>query len=99
MKEGKTIWKKNVLLVLIVVVIAIAPIYLRRDAEFAGADSEAMDMVSEIAPWYEVWAEPLLAPKSGEIESLLFALQAGLGAGVMGFVLGRITKKDSSDKK
>ena len=42
---------------------------------------------------YEPWFEPILEPASGEVESLLFALQAAIGAGVVGFVLGRITKK------
>lgn len=89
----KTIWKKNVLLIAIVVLLAVIPLYLCKDAEFGGADGEAMDAVSVVNPTYETWAEPLLEPKSGEIESLLFALQAALGAGVVGFVLGRMTKK------
>ena len=38
-----------------------------------------------------LWLLP--EPASGEVESLLFALQAAIGAGVVGFVLGRITKK------
>lgn len=90
---SKTIWKKNVLLIAIVVLLAVIPLYLCKDAEFGGADGEAMDAVSVVNPTYETWAEPLLEPKSGEIESLLFALQAALGAGVVGFVLGRMTKK------
>ena len=89
------IWKKNLLLILAVVVIAVVPLYLCKDAEFGGADGEAMEIVSEIDPGYVAWAEPLLEPKSGEIESLLFALQAALGAGVVGFVLGRMTKKET----
>lgn len=89
------IWKKNLLLILVVVVIAVVPLYLCKDAEFGGADGEAMEIVSEIDPTYVAWAEPLLEPKSGEIESLLFALQAALGAGVVGFVLGRMTKKET----
>jgi ABC-type cobalt transport system, periplasmic component len=39
------------------------------------------------------WFEPILEPASGEVESLLVALQAAIGAGMVGFVLGRITKK------
>ena len=68
------------------------------NAEFGGADGEAEAAITEIDPDYKPWFETLLEPASGEIESLLFALQAAIGAGVVGFVLGRITAK-SKDKK
>ena len=44
-------------------------------------------------------AVPLLfwEPPSGEIESLFFCLQAGVGAGIVGFVLGRVTAKKKND--
>ena len=42
----------------------------------------------------------LYEPPSGEIESLLFCLQAAAGAGVVGFVLGRLTaKKPRNDEE
>lgn len=88
-----SLWKKNLILILAVIVIAAAPLLLLKDAEFAGADGLAGDVISEIAPDYEPWFEPLLELPSGEIESLLFALQAAIGAGVVGFVIGRITAK------
>ena len=91
------IWKKNLLLILLVIVLAVAPLYLRRGAAFGGADGEAMDAVETIHPGYESWAKPLLEPASGEIESLLFALQAALGAGVVGFVLGRVTARGKKE--
>ncbi|GEO81259.1 energy-coupling factor ABC transporter substrate-binding protein [Pararhodospirillum oryzae] len=59
-----------------------------KTAEFAGADGEAEGVIAELAPDYQPWAEAWWEPPSGEIESLLFALQAGLGAGVLGYVLG-----------
>ncbi len=49
--------------------------------------------ITEINPDYEPWFSSLYEPASGEIESLLFAVQAALGAGVAGFILGRITAK------
>ncbi|MCB6367023.1 energy-coupling factor ABC transporter substrate-binding protein [Intestinibacillus massiliensis] len=94
----KSIWKKNLMLIVLVIILAVIPLYLCKDAEFGGADGEAMDAISEIDPSYQSWAEPLLEPKSGEIESLLFALQAAIGAGVVGFVLGRITKGGGEPK-
>lgn len=55
---------------------------------FAGADGQAEGVIQEIAPDYEPWFSSILEPPSGEIESLLFALQAALGAGVIGYYLG-----------
>lgn len=90
------LWKKNVLLLIGVVLLVAVPLYVCRDGEFGGADGEAMGIIEETAPAYEVWAAPFLEPKSGEIESMLFALQAAIGAGIVGFTLGRITaKKDT----
>jgi cobalt/nickel transport protein len=55
---------------------------------FAGADGQAEGVIQAIAPDYEPWFSSILEPPSGEIESLLFALQASLGAGVIGYYLG-----------
>ena len=73
------VWQKNLILIVLVVLLAALPLWLLPDAEFGGADGQA--------------EEAILEPASGEVESLLFALQAAIGAGVVGFVLGRITKK------
>jgi len=78
----------NWVLVVAVMVLAIAPLFLVREAEFGGADGEAEAAIQEINPNYQPWFSPLVEPASGEIESLLFALQAGLGAGVIGYVIG-----------
>lgn len=87
------LWKKNLLLILAVLVIATVPLILLPNAEFGGADGQAEEAITEIDPDYQPWVESLLEPASGEIESLLFALQAAIGAGVVGFVLGRVTSK------
>lgn len=78
----------NWLLVVAVLVLAIAPLFLVREAEFGGADGEAEAAIQEINPRYQPWFSPLLEPASDEIESLLFALQAGLGAGLIGYAIG-----------
>lgn len=78
----------NGLLIAAVLVLAIAPLFLVREAEFGGADGEAEAAIQEINPDYQPWFSPLIEPASGEIASLLFALQAGLGAGVIGYVIG-----------
>lgn len=87
------LWQKNIILLLIVIVLIFSPLIIVKNAEFAGADGIAEQAVTEINPDYKPWFSPVLEPASGEIESLLFALQAAIGAGVVGFVLGRITAK------
>ncbi|WP_242347886.1 energy-coupling factor ABC transporter substrate-binding protein [Mucispirillum schaedleri] len=87
------LWKKNLILSIIVIVLAVLPLITLKNAEFAGADGLAETAITEINPNYEPWFSSLYEPASGEIESLLFAVQAALGAGVAGFILGRITAK------
>ena len=87
------VWQKNLILIALVVIIAALPLWLLPNAEFGGADGQAAEVVQELNPGYQPWFEPILEPASGEVESLLFALQAAVGAGIVGFVLGRITKK------
>ena len=60
----------------------------REGAEFAGADGQAMAVVTALHPDYQPWFHAIWEPPSGEIEGLLFALQAALGAGVLGYYLG-----------
>ncbi|WP_198002032.1 energy-coupling factor ABC transporter substrate-binding protein [Archaeoglobus veneficus] len=56
--------------------------------EWSGADDKAEEAITEINPNYEPWFSPLWEPPSGEIESLLFSLQAAIGAGIIGYFLG-----------
>ncbi len=92
------LWKRNVIMLVIIAVIAIVPLVIKHDAEFGGADGQAEEAITEIQPDYEPWAESLYEPASGEIESLLFALQAALGAGVLGFGFGRLSAKHKEKK-
>lgn len=89
----------NLVLILIVIILAIIPLYIAKEAEFGGADGEAESAVIEINPDYEPWFAPLMEPKSGEIESLLFALQAAIGSGIvfygLGYMKGRRKKEEA----
>lgn len=78
----------TVALIAIVILLAVAPLFLHRDSEFGGADGEAETAITEIAPDYEPWFSPIWEPPGGETESLLFALQAALGAGFIGYFFG-----------
>jgi cobalt/nickel transport protein len=83
--------KRNLLLLLAVVILAVGPLLLhgRGGAEFTGSDDQAEAMITQIKPDYQRWAVPIWEPPSGEIESLLFALQAAIGAGLLGYYFGR----------
>lgn len=50
------LWKKNLLLILAVLVIATVPLILLPNAEFGGADGQAEEAITEIDPDYQPWA-------------------------------------------
>ncbi len=71
---------------------------LIQDSEFGGADGQAEGIITEVQADYEPWIAPLLQPPGGETESLLFALQADLGSGVLCYCLGYLKgRKKQSD--
>ncbi|NJN65592.1 MAG: energy-coupling factor ABC transporter substrate-binding protein [Chloroflexaceae bacterium] len=77
------------LLLGVVVVLAIVPLFLYPESEFGGADGSAEEVIAKINPEVEPWFAPLWEPPGGETESLLFALQAAIGAGIIGYYFGR----------
>ncbi|HON34690.1 MAG TPA: energy-coupling factor ABC transporter substrate-binding protein [Methanothrix sp.] len=57
--------------------------------EWAGADDQSEGVIDELTDGaYEPWSSPIWEPPSGEVESLLFALQAALGSLAIGYFLG-----------
>lgn len=89
---------QNILMLLAVVVLIAYPLLTVRAPEsgpgsgrseiFTGADGQAEGVIRQLAPDYQPWAAPLMEPPSSEIESLLFSLQAVLGAGFIGYYIG-----------
>jgi cobalt/nickel transport protein len=78
----------NWLLVAAVVVLAAVPlVFIGSDTEFGGADGVAAELIETENPGFAPWASPLFEPES-ETASALFALQAAIGAGVLGYVFG-----------
>ena len=55
---------------------------------FTGSDAVATALLTDagVRPWFA----PLFTPGSTELEAGLFALQAALGGGVLGYALGRL---------
>jgi cobalt/nickel transport protein len=69
------------------------PLWLGTKGEFSGSDGLARQAISDQQPSYKPWFQPFWAPSSAEIESGLFALQAALGAGLLGYVVGYLDGK------
>ncbi|BEH01672.1 energy-coupling factor ABC transporter substrate-binding protein [Brooklawnia propionicigenes] len=61
---------------------------------FTGTDSVVTETLEQEGT--EPWFQPIFEPGSGEIESGLFALQAALGAGIVGFALGNLRGRAKS---
>ncbi|MHA7861362.1 energy-coupling factor ABC transporter substrate-binding protein [Tessaracoccus sp. Y36] len=63
-------------------------------ATFEGTDATVGAMLPA-----EPWAEPLFSPASygPEVEAGLFAIQAAVGGVVLGFLLGRLTRRVPPD--
>lgn len=85
--SSSSINQGNWLIVLAVIALAILPLLFVK-GEYEGADAVAEGAITEIKPDYEPWFNSLFEPASGEIESLLFASQAAIGAGIIGCVIG-----------
>nr|WP_120491863.1 energy-coupling factor ABC transporter substrate-binding protein [Corynebacterium lactis] len=97
----KNSWLVTGLLIAAIAVIAIFPMFFNfgdpaSEEQFGGTDSIASDVIMENDPNYTPWFEPLVGELPGEVESGLFALQAGLGAGVLGYAIGFYRGKNRS---
>jgi len=92
------------LLTLGVIVLFIAAFVIvssTQDHEWSGADGQAEDVISDLTGGtYVPWFQSIYQPPSGEIESLLFALQAAIGSLIIGYFLGyyRALAKAKADK-
>ena len=87
-KKSKTIYVAG-FAVIAVVVIAILAYGASVGFEFGGADDAAGSLVNDDPWWTGIWGDYELP---GETESMLFALQAAIGAIIIGFVIGRFTR-------
>ena len=77
------------LLVLGIVALIALPLVLDGGtSDFAGTDAAAAELAEQQGA--QPWFESVFSPSSAEVESGLFALQAALGGGVLGYVLGRL---------
>ena len=92
--KRSTVWKNVALLALAALVFAVALLMgTRSGGEFGGTDAAASEQIEESNKDYEPWFSPIWEQPGGEVESGLFALQAAIGAGILGFVLGTFRER------
>ncbi len=101
---------KNGIMIAVVAALAISPLILvkrppagvdGKQAElFKGSDDQASTAIQSLAPGYKPWFQSIYKTPSPEIDSLLFALQAAVGAGFIGYYVGfsRGRAKENSSK-
>lgn len=82
---------RDIILLILVAIIAIVPMVMysdlgEDDGYFGGADGAAAEVIEDSG--YEPNVASIWKPPSGEIESLLFALQAAIGAIIIGYFIG-----------
>lgn len=74
--------------VIVIIFIVLIPFLVVSSKEFAGVDAQIEGVLGSINPQYVPWFNPVLPELSGEMETFLFSIQAGFGAGVVGYILG-----------
>lgn len=102
-KESKPIGKSIIACAVAVILIAFVPFFTLKDADFGGSDDAGSEMVEEITDGYEPWTLPVLEKYlggeiPGEIESLLFCLQTGIGTSIIAFCMGRLIERRKKEQ-
>lgn len=90
--------KKVILGIVLICLIALIPLFALPDAEFGGSDDAGSQVVEEVDSSYEPWAAPVLETLlgrelPGEVESLFFCIQTGIGVGIIAFIMGRFVER------
>ena len=97
--------KKVTTLLIIAALIAVIPLFALKGAEFGGSDDAGSKVVAEITGTeYEPWFTPVMetwigGELPGEIESLLFCVQTGIGVGVLAFFMGRFVERNKKENQ
>lgn len=81
---------QNLLLLLLAALLVVGSLLIgsrHEGVEFAGTDGQAMEAISAAHPDYEPWFG-FFWEAPPEVASGLFALQAALGAGMLGYYCG-----------
>jgi len=92
----KIVKNQNFWIIIAIVAIVVGVFSYVDNSEFGGADGQAEEYIVEANPAYEPWFSNIWEPPGSEIESLLFALQAAIGAGILFYVIGYYKGKKSA---
>lgn len=87
-----------ILIIVLIILMAFVPLFVLKDAEFGGADDAGSTVVEEVNSGFEPIAAPLIenllgGELPGEVESLLFCTQTGIGVGIIAFCMGRLVER------
>ena len=93
----KTIRKYGWMVIVIVALVSL-PLVMFQYAQFTGTDDKAVSMVQGIDKNYKPWFEGVKLFDSPEIISTFFALQAAIGASVLGYYIGFSRGKQQNKK-
>ena len=92
-----------ILLLVLAAVIIVVPLFALNGAEFGGSDDAGSVKVEELQGEYEPWFTPVFETAlngeiPGEVESLLFCVQTGIGVGIIAFLMGRFVERKKHEK-
>ncbi len=105
MDNRKNNKKLVITLIVLAILISIVPLFALKGAEFGGSDDAGSEKISEIqgeeyTPWFEPVIEQYLGGElPGEIESLIFCVQTGIGVGILFFFIGRFYERANGAKR
>ncbi len=90
--------RKIAVILAAVTLLAVVPVIALKGAEFGGSDDAGSQVVEEIEEGYEPWFTPVLETMiggeiPGEVESLMFCIQTGIGVGIIAFLMGRFVER------
>jgi cobalt/nickel transport protein len=90
---------RNIIIIVAVAALLVFSIFVSRGEDFEGTDGQAQKAIEELSPGYQPWFSSVWTPPGSEIESLLFALQAALGSGIIGYYFGYQRGRDKHREK
>ena len=94
-----------VILIVLTLLLILFPLFWLQGAEFLGSDGQGSEMVEEIMdddfePWFDPILETLIGGElPGEMETLFFCIQTGIGVGIIAFCFGYLVAKNKYGKE
>ena len=100
MSDSRKSNKKLVTILIIVsLLLIVVPFIAWKGAEFGGSDDAGSQMVNEVTgkeytPWFTPILENFIGGEiPGEIESLIFCVQTGIGVGIISYCFGYLAAR------